>query len=217
MSFYLSVILAFSIFLPSLLAVARYDYIHPSYRPFLYLLWVGSLNELLSFLLLMNHIPNFVNNNIYSLIGSTLIVLFFRNFSVLQYQGKIFHVILSILLLSWIIDNLVLNKFFAVSIYFQIIYSFIIVLLSISNINVSLLDTRSTVLNNPDFLISAAFIIYYTYKILIEMFWLYGINTSGKFQLLVYDILNYINLFCNLIFMFAVLWMPKKQVFTMRS
>jgi hypothetical protein len=67
------------------------------------------------------------------------------------------------------------------------------------------------------FLICNAFIIYFTFKILVEAFWLYGVNESVNFQAMVFDISSYINVFTNLIYALAVLWMPMKRVFTMPS
>lgn len=216
MSFYTAVVLGFVIFVPALLAFLRFKQIHCSYYPFIYLLWIGSLNELITFLLLMNHLPNAVSSNIYVLVESLLIVSFFRNYQVLRGHDKVYKALLVLITSTWLFETLVINSANEVSVYFRILYSFIVVILSISIINISLTDTRVSVLKNSDFLICACFILFFTYKIMVEMFWLYGLNTSSRFQLLIYDILNYINLFCNIVFMFAVLWMPKKQVFTMR-
>lgn len=216
MNFYIAVLFAFSIFLPALVAIYRFENINRVYYPFLVLLWIASMNELLSFLLLMNRLPNFINNNVYGLIESMLIVLLFNNLGVLHNHRKLFYSLSAALLAVWLIENVVFSQLEGISVYFRLTSSLAIVLMSISMLNISLVDSKMNVLKNPDFLICTCYIVYFTFRIIIEMFWLYGLNTSDRFQLLVYDLLNYVNLICNLIFMFAVLWMPRKQVFTMR-
>lgn len=215
MGFYVAVLLGFSVFLPGLMAVYRFDKINRAYFPFLLLVWVASINELTSFLLLMNRFPNFINNNLYALIESILIVFLFRNLNVLT-DKRLRNCILAILLLIWLIENITFRHIHGVGMYFRTVSSLIIVLASIAMLNISLIDTRHNIFKNPDFLICACFIVYFTLRIMVEMFWLYGFKTSDRFQLLVYDLINYVNVICNLIFMFAVLWMPRKQVFTMR-
>lgn len=216
MNFYTAVLFAFSIFLPALVAMYRFENINRIYYPFLVLLWIAAMNELLSFLLLMNRLPNFINNNVYGLIESMLIVLLFKNLGVLHNRKKLFYTLIAALLAVWLIENVVFSHLEGIGVYFRLTSSLAIVLLSISMLNISLVDTKMNVFKNPDFLICTCYIVYFTFRIIIEMFWLYGLNSSDRFQLLVYELLNYVNLICNLIFMFAVLWMPRKQVFIMR-
>ncbi len=49
------------------------------------------------------------------------------------------------------------------------------------------------------------------------MFWLYGLRFSKEFLMNVTTILIYINLFTNLVFALAVLWMPAKHRFSLPS
>ena len=69
----------------------------------------------------------------------------------------------------------------------------------------------------PVFLISIGFIIYFTYEILVEAFSLYGLNNSLEFQKNVYMILTYLNLFVNLLYALAILWIPRKRVHMLLS
>jgi hypothetical protein len=117
----------------------------------------------------------------------------------------------------WLYENLVQGQIAAVSGFFRFTYSVVIVLLSITRINGVIATSRESMLVNPDFLLCAGFIIYFTYKIVVEAFWLYGLTASANFQLRVYDIMAYINLFINLLYAYAILWMPRKQLFTMPS
>lgn len=61
------------------------------------------------------------------------------------------------------------------------------------------------------FLICLAFTIYFTYKIIVEAFWLYGLESSTSFQLLVWNITVFVNLIANLMYALAIVWIPKKK------
>ncbi len=217
MSFELAVILSFTILIPGLFSLVRYAHIHRSYYPFLYLIWLGCINELLSFILVMNRINSSINSNIYVLAASLLIVYFLKRQNAFKNFKHLFWAIINGLIILWVIENIILGKLTSVSVFFRIIFALIIVLLSITLINNSISNVRKNILTNSEFLISTAFIISFTFKILVETFWLYGLNSSPNFQIFVYDIMIYINVLCNLFYSFAILWMPKKQIFTMQS
>ena len=76
-----------------------------------------------------------------------------------------------------------------------------------------LIVSQINLLTNSSFLICAALIIYFTFLALIEIFWLFGLDSSTSFRLNVYRIMAYINLFVNLIFAIAILWMSRKLEF----
>lgn len=217
MNFALAVIINFSVLLAGIIAIIRYKHIHKSYYPFIYFIWVGGINEILSYFLITNGFHTYVNNNIYVLAESLLIIYFFKKIKILKKAYTLLLFIISGLIALWIFENLIQSKILTVSMYFRITYSFTIVLLSITYINNLITSIRKNIFTNADFLICASFIIYFTYRILIEAFWLYGLNSSTKFQLVVYHIMIYINLFCNLIYTLAIIWMPKKQIFIMPS
>src|SRR5665647_455347 len=120
---------------------------------------------------------------------------------------------------SVVLGNLILGKINFVSSWFRITYSFLIVLMGITGINkLMLLDINkpigmnsSNIFKNPVFLICIGSIVFFTFKLIVEIFWFYGLNASKDFRLDVYDILIYINLIVNLVYALAVLWIPAKQ------
>jgi hypothetical protein len=65
-------------------------------------------------------------------------------------------------------------------------------------------------LKSPVFLICNAFTIYFTYKILVEVFWIYGLNTTKSFRTDVYIILTWINALTNILYSIAMICIPKK-------
>ena len=204
-----------SIIIAAAIGAWRFDDIHPSFRPFIYCIWLALVNESLSIGLIMTRHSNILNSNIYILLESWLIAWQFYNWGLLRRYKIVLPGLLVLLTLGWVAENFFIANILQFSSWFRIFYSFIIVLLSISLLNQHIVVEKEMLLKNPVALICLAFIIYYTYKVLVETFWVYGLNESTTFQSKVYFILNYINLFANLIYALAVLWMPIKHRFTL--
>jgi hypothetical protein len=215
MGFLLSAIWSMSIGIAAIIACWRFRTIHPVFRPFIYCTWLAFANEILSIIMVKTIHSNAVNSNIYVLLESFLIVWQFRKWGLFERYKIIFRCLLVVLLLAWITENFIVSSIRHFSSWFRIFYSFIIVLLSISLLNRLILREKGRLLKNPIALICLTFIVYYTYKVLVETFWVYGLNESSTFRSKVYFILNYINLFSNLIYALAILWMPTKHRFTM--
>jgi hypothetical protein len=215
MSFLLSAIWSLSIGIAAIIACWRFSVIHPVFRPFIFYVWLAFANEILSIILAKVIHTNAVNSNIYVLLESLLLVWQFRKWGLFERYKIIFSGLLAVLVLAWAFENFIFSSIFRFSSWFRIFYSFIIVLLSISLLNRLILREKGFLLKNPIAMICLTFIVYYTYKILVEIFWVYGLNENSIFRSKVYFILNYINLFSNLIYALAVLWMPTKHRFTM--
>lgn len=212
MNFYVLLLFSASVFIAGITGLIRFRKIEPSYYPFLFFIWIGCINELITILLIMKGKSNYINNNIYVLSAALLILWFFKKNGTFAKTKMLFYTLLTILLALWVAESFFIKDIVKeISSYFRIVSSFIIILLSISTINSILIDVSGRIIKNPMFLISLAFLFYFTYKVLIEAFWIYGLESSENFRILVYDILAYINLITNLTYALAVLWIPKKQ------
>lgn len=209
------VILSYSIFISGIIGAVRFNQIRDIYKPFIYLIWIGCFNESLSTYLALNHHYTIINGAIYSLCESLLLLWFFRLVGAIRSKAFLFS--LAVIFVSiWIIENVFANQFGATfSNYSDITYSFCIVLLSIRAIN-NLLFTERVLLKNPTFLICIGLIIFFTYEIMERSFRIYGLKNSTAFQHNVQGILILVNLLSNLIYALAVLWMRKRQAFTMQ-
>lgn len=208
--------LSFSVFIAGVIGFIRYRSINKIYYPFLICLWLACVNESISFLLAKNQNTTIINNNIYVLLESLLITLFFKNIGLFKTRISTYYLISFSFIIVWAIEVILIRKFHSYNVYFSIFYSMIIVLMSISTIN-GLIGNSKKILRNSIFLLCVGFIVYFTFMVLTYAFWIYGLNSSNHFLNSVFRILVYINLFVNLIYALAVLWMPKKQVFTMPS
>lgn len=215
MNYTLIVIFSFSIFIAVIISIVRFRFISRSFYPFVYCLWIGLINEGISYFITLSGHTNAVNNNIYILIESILIVWQFKRWGLFRRRRYLFGLIIFLFIGVWLIENFIVSHITLIGSYFRVTYSFIIVLLSIHLINELIVKERGNLLKNAIFLFCVTFVIYYTYKVFVEIFWLYGLNSSKNFRIRVYDILAYINLLSNLIYALAILWIPKRQKFTL--
>jgi len=217
MNFYIIVLLSFTILIAGIIGGVRFNRVHHSYYPLLYFFWLAGLNEILSVLLLMQGINNNVNGNIYFLFESFLITWYFQKIGIFKKVPVLFYCILTALGVSWVFENFIFSSINKVGVYFRIIHSFIVVLMSIHAINNLITNNQGSLFKNASFLVCIGFIIYYTYKVIVEAFYIYGLSSSLQFQVVIYEILVYINVVVNFIYALAALWMPKRQAFTLPS
>jgi hypothetical protein len=209
----------FSILIAGIIAIIRFPKISGVYYPFIFCVWIAGANEILSCVLWETGHYTAVNNNLYVLAEAILFSLFFRNLGIFEKFQKLFGILITGLIFLWTWENFIHGKITYISSWFRITYSFFVVLMSITAVNkLILLDinkpveiTNRHILKNPVFLICIGSVAYFTFKILVEIFWLYGLNSGKEFRIKIYDIMVYIDLAVNLIYALAVLWVPPKQ------
>ena len=190
MDFNIIIAFSFSIWIAAIISIFRYSSIPKIFYPFVLLVWLAALNETLTFILYKNGYPNILNSNIYSLLESFLLLLFFHGLN--SFRGYKWLVIsLSCLyILTWFWDNLYLNKFGSqFNLNFIIVYAIPVVLLSVNTINKLLMKERN-ILRNPVFLICIGLLIFFTFNVIIEIFYIYGLKLSNYISGRIYDILS---------------------------
>lgn len=157
---------------------------------------------------------NIYNFNLFQLAESLLILWQFRQWQLFEKRGS--HALFTgVFLAVYLADNFFLTGFHNFNSYFRIFYSFCIVLLSVRMLNYVLVTERDSLLKNPVFLICSAFVLFFTFATLTEVFWMYGTYLNKEFRTNLYKIVIWNNMFCNLIYALAVLWMPKRQAFSL--
>lgn len=216
LSYYLNMACSLSILIAAVIAWWRFKKIHQVFRPFIYCIWLGVFNEIISYGFLIPVFHNTApNGNIYVLLEALLLLWQFKNWGLFKTYPLIFRSLVVFTVLIWITEVFIISNLFTVSSYFRIVYSFIIVLLSINLLNRHIIQEKTMLLKDSIGLICLAFIIFYTYKVMLEEFFLYGLYSSKPFAIKTFFIFSFINLFCNLIYALAVLWMPTKQRFSL--
>lgn len=216
MDFYLYATLSLSILIAGIISIAKFKKVEKRYYPFIFLIWIACINEVLNISLVLNGHETLVNGNIFVLVEVFLITWFFKEEGLFKSKWM-FTFWLLIFSLVWIADTLLTGSISETSIYFRIFYSFIIVFFSINMINVKIFSSRQLLFKDPSFIIYISFCIYFTYKALIEAFILYGIDSTSAFFLNIYIIMIYVNFGVNLLYALAVIWIPAKYKFTRPS
>jgi len=186
-----------------------------SYQPFIFILCLDILNLTLSVILSETIRNNAVNSNIYVLLESLLYLWLFKNWGAFYKRSTLFYSLGVLLIAVWIFDNLVQNHLTTTNSLFRIVLSFLLIFLSIEQINKLIANARKNLLFNSAFLICCGVIIYFSYKATTEVFYLIRLKASIRFYINISTIMVFVNCFVNLIFAWAVLWIPKKQKSTL--
>lgn len=212
MNFYLILVFSASVFIPGIIGLIRYPTMDSRYYPFIYFIWAGCINEGISIALAMKSMSNYINSNIYVLLASLLLVWFFKEQRLFDRRRAEPYIVLFVFTCVWLIEVLFLKGIKEISSYFRIVFSIGVALMSIRLINTLLVSGTERIMQNALFLICLLFTFYFTYKVIVEAFWIYGLESSTSFQLLIWNISVYVNLFTNLIYAVAILWIPKRQL-----
>jgi hypothetical protein len=215
-SYHVVQVLAFVICIPALLGLARFNKTPASFRPFVYYIWFGLVNEIISAILPSFTGNNAVNSNIYVLIeGLALLWVFYQWTFQSPGTKKLYIVFALAFVLLWLLDNCWLNPITKFNSVYRVFYSFIIVVLSINQLNLQIITERGSLFKNAIFLVCTGFIIFFSYRMVFEVFYLFELQFSTAFYNNLFDVLIIINLVCNLIYALAIAWIPTKQRFTL--
>lgn len=204
----------YSIGLAAIIAIVRFKKIPAKYHPFVLLVWLALLNELLSEYLIYRIRNNAVNSNIYVLFEFLLALWLFDNLGLFHKKRIYYRFCLFLMPVVWLLDCVVLHPINQFGSVYRIIYSFALVLFSIDYINYVFFSEKENILRNAGFLICLAFLLYFSFKGLLEVFYLFRLKSIKGFYRSLLVTLNIVNLVANLIFALAMLWIQKKEPYT---
>lgn len=215
LKFWLSLSIVFAV----IIGVIRFRKINPSYYPFIYRVSLSLVVELLRRVLLLqnNYSAATLVTNLFALADFFLFAWLFHNWGLFKKDKRLYLGILLGFFVAWCIATYASPKhFFSANLYFRILYSFALIFFSVTTLNSLIINTRGGMLRNAKFWICIGIIIFYTLFIIICTTQLSVVreNVSKDFQRKFYDIMVLSNLFVNLLYAGAVLWIPKKKVFT---
>ncbi len=217
MSHALRLVFSYSIILAAVVGFVRYRRVTPEDRPFFLIVWIALISEMMGEIFTSTIHSTSVNNNIYVLIEALLYAWLFYGWSTPTPKKSRLYILQVFLCTVWVLDNLILNKLTHTNSIFRIASSFIMVFLAINQINQLITTERSKLIKNARFLISTGLVIYFSYKAIIETFFWIQLPFSDTFYIYVLLIMDYVNLFVNLIFALAALWIPTRRKFILPS
>lgn len=217
MNFELNAAFSLTVGIGALIGWIRIRKTDPAFNPFLWLLLLGFLHELSSLIIVERGYSNALTYNLFTIAEAMLICYQFYKWGLFEQRQKLYCLIQILFAAGWLTELLLrqgLETYFS---YFIIGYSTLIVFMAINVLNNVLFKEPGLMLFEPEFLICMGLIVYFTYTILVEVFWFYGLNKSSIFRIRIYELFGYINLFTNLVFAFATLWIPMKRRYIMQS
>jgi hypothetical protein len=199
-----SVISGFSIVPAALVGAFRFNRTDESFRPLLYVIWLGALNEFVSSFLLFSKHTNNLNSNIFVLLDFMLIYNLFRNWGIHQKRTFLYKILGSLVIIVWITDNLILSNLHTLNSLYRFCYSFVLIFLTIDQLNYVLITVPRKVVLNPRFIICICLLAFYVYKVFLEVIYVTELEFSRVLSTRVYFVYLSINLLCNLFFILAL-------------
>jgi hypothetical protein len=216
MQHWLSRISAISILLPAILGWIRFKKTDPSFHPFLFFIWSGTLTEAVGFIITRRGHHNLFVFNIYLIVSALLLLWLLKNLDISK-ANPLYNLSAAVYVVLWLVETFFFTRLFdGFNSMFQVFYSFTLVLMSVHLINSEIMKERISLTRNAIFVICAGNVLYNTVSILTETFYVYGIKFSLSFQISVITISSLVNIVTNMMFAFAIWWMPKRQAFTLQ-
>lgn len=212
--FYLQIILNHSITVAVVLGIARYKRIVKAYRPFLYFIFLGFINETISLVVIESHQSNTINSNFYLLFE--YLILLYQFYTWNACPAKQLTVFAGLGVAVWITDNLLVNRMTDANAGFRCYASFVLIFFCIETMKRLIVDVKGNLLREGCFLICVALVLFYGCKAFAEGFHLFHVPFSGAFYNALWITLSVINGISNLIFAIAVLWLPTREEYTLR-
>jgi len=218
MKYFLLFLLSQSVLLPIIAGLVRWRRIDKSYRPFFWLLVIGFVVEIISFISIRLAKDNTVIVNIYGLLECAFLAWQFHAWGFLRQRKPLFYALLVLAALVWFIVNIAFGHIHDFSPYFVFFYSFLIVLLGVNEINFMITHYNRNLFRNPRFVICVGLIIYFVYMIV--YYWALEISRLGRSEISISIsitfLLGYVNILTNIIYAIAFLLFPKPQKFTLQ-
>jgi hypothetical protein len=207
-------VVSYSIAFAAVIGLIRLPRLPRAYQPFIFITILSLVNEVISHTLILHRKSNAVAINIFGLIDAVLWFWQFANWNIKSKRLMIIKATFITLILLWVVENIIFRKLFTFGCIYPITLSFLIVIFSAIQLGREIAQEKGNLLVSPKFLICCGTILFYTYRILVECFYVPGISKSNIFFGNVFIILSFVNFIVNLLFALAVLWIPEKQKFS---
>ncbi|RYF91428.1 MAG: hypothetical protein EOO03_01375 [Chitinophagaceae bacterium] len=179
------------------------------YRWIVVYLIAGVVNEVIGFFCGWWFRTNVVNNNFFML--AELLILNFQFMAWNQDDRKKQWYLLPVIFFSglFLVTSL-LQGVKQPLVYFNFLYCFYLALCATTWLARLMATDDRPFYKNARAIICSCMMIYFSYRIIVEAFWLYGLNISAAFRIEVQAIIRWINLFINFLYLYALKWIPKK-------
>ncbi len=159
---------------------------------------------------------NIFHYNIWFLLDAIVLLWSFKKWNLFE-SKKVYNSLWILISICWLLESIFLSKLTRdYNSYFRILYSFLIILMSISTINSLLMKERKPLIKNPIFVICCTFVLLNTITVLGEAFFASHLQLGNNFRINVDHVIVYTGWLCNTVYAITILWMPKKQAFILQ-
>ena len=214
----ISFVLSLSIAIAGIIGIIRFRTIDRSYYPFLYDIWLALLVELVVFVLGQAKAYDALNGvvNLFSLADCLLFTWLFYRWNLFKRHSVILYTLVGFFIVTWVIITFFVHGFSENNWYFRLIYSFVLIFVGVTFFNKVVVTERGNMLRNSQFLICLGLIIFYTFFTVVcaTQVSVFKNEVSIEFRRSLQQINIFSNVFVNLIYALAVLWIPRKKVYT---
>lgn len=209
--FIFTTICSFTGLVPALYAILKYKLINEEHRIFVFYLIVGCAVDISGRLSLIFRYLIFARelSNFYILFEGIIFLILFYKWSALKRTS--FIIFLTLIFVSWFLDNYYLKSFDDSCSMYRILYSIIIVLLSIKLVQKVNLNQRASILKDPLSLISITLIFNFSYRSVFESLYLFKLGFSNNFYLSAYLIFITFNVISNCTYTYAIYCMGLRK------
>ena len=207
MSYQLVLLCSFSILIPAIAALIRIKNTSNTFLPFFILLWIGTINEVLSMIAAYARSNTTASTNFYILFEAMLLLWQFYNWSLTK-RKTFYFAIAGVFLVLWLGEYYLLpaNAFLY---WFWVSYAFTILMLAQHRMTFFILNKKD-LYSNAAFWIIGCMILYFFLTILIQSIWHFGLHLNAGFRNNIFYIMVGTNVFINLLYAIAILWIPRK-------
>jgi hypothetical protein len=154
--------------------------------------------------------------NIYTMVEFSLLAWLFHAWGLFNRNRTFFIILMSGFFVAWVINTIITESIvYGNNFYFRVLYSFALVLFAVSTFNKMVVNHRGSIFYNPQFWICLGIIIFFTFFLLDNATKLSLIRhtISRVFKQNLQKIIVFSNLLVNLLYVVAVVWIPRKKNF----
>ncbi len=217
MSDLLLFILSLSIVPAALFGIIRFRKIDKSYYPFIYVVILGAIVEVVQYILMQNGMrAGFVAmQNFFPFLDFYLFLWLFHNWGLLNYKRANYITVIVIFFILWLVTTFVVVGLTRINFYFRSVYGLGLVFLGITAFGKVIIQEPTNIFTNAKFWICLGVIVFYTFFSIISItqISILKIHVSLQFQNYLQSIVVYCNLLANLFYGVAILWIPQKKNF----
>lgn len=204
-------LLSITIVFAGMVGLLKWRKIRKEDRPIIIGWWLVIAVETIRFISIWLNKATLIPYNIYVLPLMWLYVWQFHQWKVIP--AKFTGLLIGALSLLWfmvyfVIDGYSLNKLHYT---YRLALSFTLVVLSVTSLNIQIIDEKRSLIKNYRFLICLGITMYYTYRVLVDIFTLSEL--SREFMLSISTFNRYLIQFYYLLLFLAALWIPRKKNF----